>query len=117
MVSRRLLTILATLALALAAGMQRPELGYAWNYQIGRLLSATVYVYNLSVQAIPDGPSSPPVIAQFQRSLEDIREAAQVKHYDQLKVVKGPADCSFGSVVFRCINCRPSRTTRRSIPA
>ena len=149
MVSRHLLTILATLALALAAGspqaqspqlpqqtrvpapdrhpatgltfppqianaqkaysldygkgMQRPELGYAWNYQIGRLLSATVYVYNLSVQAIPDGPSSPPVIAQFQRSLEDIRAAAQAKRYDQLKVVKGPADCAFGSVVFRCI--------------
>jgi len=83
--------------------MNRPELGYSWNYQIGRLLLATVYVYNLSVQTIPDGPSNPPAIAQFQHSLEEIRQAAQFKGYDQLKTIKGPADCPVGSVVFRCI--------------
>lgn len=83
--------------------MNRPELGYGWGYSVGRLLLATVYVYNLGVRTIPDGASSPPVTAQFQQALEEIRQAAALKKYDQLKVVKGPADCTLGSITFRCI--------------
>lgn len=84
--------------------MQRPELGYAWNYQTPQLLSATVYVYTMGVQTITDGPSGPPVVAQFQRSLQDIYDGARIGgRYEQLKTVKGPTDCPFGSIVFRCV--------------
>lgn len=83
--------------------MNRPDLGYAWSYQEGQVMLTTVYVYNLGVQAIPDGPSSAPVSGQFQAALGDIRKAEEIKKYDQLKVTKGPADCTVGGLTFRCI--------------
>lgn len=82
----------------------RPELGYSWHYQTARLLSATIYVYTLSIRSIPDGPASPVVLAQFQRSLDEIGEAARLlKKYEQVKTVRAPADCPVGGIVFRCV--------------
>lgn len=83
--------------------LNRPDLGYGWSYQEGQSMVVTVYVYSLGVQAIPDGPSSAPVGEQFQAALGDIRQAAPSKHYDQLKIAKGPADCTMSRLTFRCV--------------
>jgi hypothetical protein len=83
--------------------MNRPNLGYGWSYQEGQSMVVTVYVYNLGIQAIPDGPSSAPVGDQLQSALGEIRQAAPSKHYDQLKIAKGPADCTIGRLAFRCV--------------
>ena len=84
--------------------MNRPELGYAWSYQTPNLLSATVYLYTMNVQTIPDGPASAPVVAQFQRSLQDIYDGAKLAgRYEQFKTAKAPADCPIGGIVFRCV--------------
>jgi hypothetical protein len=83
--------------------VNRPELGYSWSYKLGQRITATAYLYTLNVQNIPDGPSSPPLAAQFKRSLDEIYQAAEIKHYDQLRVAKGPADCTMSRLVFRCV--------------
>jgi hypothetical protein len=83
--------------------MGRPELGYSWHYQTPGLLSASVYVYTMAVRSIPDGPSSSLVLANFQQALGEIETAAKYKRYEQLKTIRGPADCPAGSVIFRCI--------------
>jgi hypothetical protein len=83
--------------------LNRPELGFSWGYQSGHEFLATVYVYNVDIQRIPDGASGQPVAAQFEQALEEIHQAASARKYDQLKVVRGPANCTVGSFAFRCI--------------
>lgn len=96
--------------------MQRPELGYAWNYQMPQLLSATVYVYTMDVQGITDGPAGAPVVAQFQNSLQEIYEGARIAgRYEQLKTVTGPTTCPFGSVVFRCITLSGINSSKQHV--
>lgn len=87
----------------------KPELGYGWNYRVGDQLIATVYVYDLSIRSIPDGPSSAVVQQQFQTSLQEIH-FAKYNRYDDIKTVKGPADCTIGSLVFRCITLSAIRS-------
>ncbi len=81
----------------------KPELGYGWNYRIGDQLVATVYVYNLSIRSIPDGPTSPVVQQQFQTSLLEIYQLAKYNRYEDIKTAKEPADCAIGGIIFRCI--------------
>lgn len=88
----------------------KPELGYGWNYRIGDQLIATVYVYDLSIRSIPDGPSSPVVQQQFQTSLQEIYQLAKYNRYEDIKTAKGPTDCTFGSIVFRCITLSALRS-------
>lgn len=89
---------------------RKPELGYGWNYRIGDQLIATVYVYDLSIRSIPDGPSSPVVQQQFQASLQEISQLAKYNRYEDLKTAKGPTDCTIGSLVFRCITLSAVRS-------
>jgi len=56
--------------------MNRPDLGYAWNYQTNQQLFVTLYVYPPRTGSIPDGPMDDAVLAQFQRALADIYEGA-----------------------------------------
>ena len=88
----------------------KPELGYGWNYRIGDQLIATVYVYDLSIRSIPDGPSSPVVQQQFQTSLQEIYQLAKYNRYEDIKTAKGPTDCTIGRVVFRCITLSAVRS-------
>jgi len=83
--------------------MNMPNLGYSWSYQEGQRMVVTVYVYTLGIQGIADGPSSAPVGDQFQAALGDIRQAAPSKYYDQLKIAKGPTDCTVSRLTFRCV--------------
>jgi hypothetical protein len=91
----------------------KPELGYGWNYRIGDQLIATVYVYDLSIRSIPDGPASPVVQQQFQTSLQEIYQLAKYNRYEDIKTAKGPTDCTFGSIVFRCITLSALRSADR----
>lgn len=93
--------------------VNRPDLGYGWTYAAGKQLLATVYVYTLGVQNIPDGPSSVPVRTQFDRSLADIHEAAKHNRYEGLKTVSGPIDCPVGGIVFRCITLSGIQSSTR----
>lgn len=88
----------------------KPELGYGWNYRIGDQLIVTVYVYDLSIRSIPDGPSSPVVQQQFQTSLQEIYQLAKYNRYEDIKTSKGPTDCSIGGIVFRCITLSAIRS-------
>lgn len=91
----------------------KPELGYGWNYRIGDQLIATVYVYDLSIRSIPDGPSSPVVQQQFQTSLQEIHQLAKYNRYEDIKTARGPTDCTIGSLVFRCITLSAIRSADR----
>ncbi len=88
----------------------KPELGFGWNYRIGDKLIATVYVYDLSIRSIPDGPSSAVVQQQFQTSLQEIYQIAKYNRYEDIKTAKGPTDCTIGSFVFRCITLSAIRS-------
>lgn len=90
----------------------KPGVGYSWGYQSGREFLATVYLYNLDIRGIPDGAASQQVVSQFQQALQDIRQAAAARKYDQLKVIRGPADCTAGSLTFRCITMSAMRDGR-----
>jgi hypothetical protein len=105
-----------TYSLDYGKAMQRPELGYAWNYQMPQLLSATVYIYTMNVQTITDGPTGAPVVAQFQQSLQEIYDGARIGgRYEQLKTVKGPTDCPLGSIVFRCITLSGINSSKQHV--
>lgn len=93
--------------------VNRPDLGYGWTYKAGQQLLATVYVYTMGVQNIPDGPSSAPVRAQFDRSLADIHEAAKYNRYEGLRTASGPTDCAVGGVVFRCVTLAGIQSSTR----
>lgn len=82
--------------------MNRPDLGYAWNYQTNQQLFVTLYVYPPRTESIPDGPMDDAVLAQFQRALADIYEGAKLGRYDQLKPVDGPDKCTIGGLTFLC---------------
>ncbi len=88
----------------------KPELGYGWNYRIGDQLIATVYVYDLSIRSIPDGPSSPVVQQQFLTSLQEIYQLAKYNRYEDLKTAKEPSDCVIGGLIFRCITLSAIRS-------
>jgi hypothetical protein len=82
--------------------MNRPDLGYAWNYGVPGQLSTTVYLYALGNTAIPPGPGSPVVIAQFDQAYRDIQLMAKSRN-DELKPVQGPTECGLASAKFRCV--------------
>lgn len=88
----------------------KPELGYGWNYRVGDQLIATVYVYDLSIRSIPDGPSSPVVQQQFQTSLQEIYQLAKYNRYEDIKTAKGPTDCKVSGLVFQCITLSAIRS-------
>lgn len=91
----------------------KPELGYGWNYRIADQLIATVYVYDLSIRSIPDGPSSPVVQQQFQTSLQEIHQLAKYNRYEDIRTARGPTECAIGSLVFRCITLSAIRSADR----
>ena len=80
----------------------QPAHGYTWTYQAGRL-RANVDVFSLIGQTIPDGAAGAPVEAQFQQSLKATHQAWTPRRYDQVKVAKEPANCTVGSLIFRCV--------------
>lgn len=82
--------------------MSRPELGYAWHYQMNQRLFVTLFVYPSATGSIPDGPMDDAVLAQFQRALADIYESAKAGRYEQLKPVDGPGQCTIGGLTFLC---------------
>lgn len=82
--------------------MNRPDLGYAWNYQTNQQLFVTLYVYPPASGFIPDGPMDDAVLTQFQRALADIYEGAKLGRYEQLKPVDGPGQCTIGGLAFLC---------------
>jgi hypothetical protein len=77
-----------------------PGLGYSWHYLVPQTLSATVYLYSLGETSIPTGANGPDVLEQFQEALGQIPES---KKYQQIAVLKGPTDCAFGAITFRCV--------------
>lgn len=79
-----------------------PELGWAWNYET-QAMTTTFYVYNFGLGSIPPGATSGPVLTQFQQAVADIEIGAQAGRYEQLKPSQGPANCTIGALVFRCI--------------
>jgi hypothetical protein len=83
--------------------MNRPDLGYSWNYRAGDLLVATLYVYNLGVPTIPPGANSWAVQRQFELATADIEVLARNGRYQQLKTAKGPGECTYNAIVFRCM--------------
>jgi hypothetical protein len=83
--------------------MKRPGLGYFWNYRAGDLLVATLYVYNLGVPTIPPGAASWAVQRQFELATADIEVLARNGRYQQLKTAKGPGECTYNAIVFRCM--------------
>ena len=83
--------------------MNRPDLGYSWNYRAGELLVATLYVYNLGVPTLPQGAASWAVQRQFEQATADIETLARNGRYEQLKTAKGPGECTYNAIVFRCM--------------
>lgn len=96
-----------------ARTMNRPDLGYAWNYRVPGLMVATIYLYNLGNASIPSGHDNPLVLAQFQQADNDIQAMAKSNRYDELKVTKEPADCRVANIVFRCLTLAAIRSTDR----
>lgn len=91
----------------------KPELGHGWNYRVGDQLIATVYVYDLAMRSIPDGPSSPVVQQQFETSLQEIYQLAKYNRYEDIRTAKEPTDCTIGRLVFRCITLAAIRSADR----
>jgi len=79
-----------------------PELGYAWNYETPAT-TTTFYIYNFGIAEIPSGARDSVVLTQFQQAIADIEIGARTGRYEQLKPSTGPADCTVGAMVFRCI--------------
>jgi hypothetical protein len=86
-----------------AKTMSRPDLGYAWNYQIAQRLFVTIYVYPAKSGRVPDGATDDLVLAQFQQALGDIYEGAKRGRYDDLKPVDAPGKCTIGGLAFLCV--------------
>jgi hypothetical protein len=93
-----------------AKTMNRPDLGYAWNYRVPGLTVATIYLYSLGNASIPSGDDNPLVLAQFRQAYSDIQVMAKSNRYDELKLMKEPADCRVASVVFRCLTLAAIRS-------
>ena len=91
----------------------KPELGYGWNYRVVDQLIATVYVYDLAMKSIPDGPSSPVVRQQFETSLQEIYQLAKYNRYEDIKTEEEPTDCAIGRLVFRCMTLAAIRSADR----
>jgi hypothetical protein len=83
--------------------MNRPDLGYSWNYRVTGLMVATVYLYTLGQTAIPAGAHNPLVLGQFEQAWNDIHGLAKSNRYDELALMKEPADCPVAAIVFRCV--------------
>jgi hypothetical protein len=77
-----------------------PGLGQSWHYTVPQTLSAGIYLYTYGQTSIAAGPGSPAVLQQFEQAMGDIPES---KKYEQLAVLKGPTDCTFGAITFRCV--------------
>jgi hypothetical protein len=75
-------------------------LGYSWHYIVPQTLSAGIYLYDFGQSSIPTGPAGTAVQQQFQQGMGDILES---KKYEQITIVKGPADCTYGAITFRCV--------------
>lgn len=93
-----------------AATTGKPALGYSWNYET-QALTTTFYVYNLGVAQIPSGAANGVVQQQFQQATGDIEAGARAGRYEQLKPSQGPANCTVGTMVFRCITFSAIRPT------
>ena len=84
--------------------MNRPDLGFAWSYQIDRLAVVTIYVYPAKSGRVPDGATDDLVLAQFQQALADIYEGAKRGRYDELKPIAAPGKCTIARLTFLCID-------------
>ena len=85
-----------------AKTINRPDLGYSWNYGVQDVMSGTVFIYQLGATSIPSGTTSPTMTAQFEQAYGDIRTAAS-QRAEELTVKKSPADCPVAQVIFRCM--------------
>src|SRR5262249_9123792 len=51
---------------------EHPGLGVTFKYRGGPKGEGTIFAYSKGVSAVPDGPSSPIVMQEFQRATEDV---------------------------------------------
>lgn len=77
-----------------------PGLGQSWHYTVPQTLSASVYLYTYGQTSISAGPNSPALLGQFQQATGDISES---KKYAKIAVLRGPSDCTAGTLTFRCV--------------
>jgi len=83
-----------------AKTFNRPELGQSWHYSIPGTISASVYVFTLGQTSIPNGAASPAVHDHFKQAMAEIQQSQK---YEKIAVAKGPANCVFGTIAFRCV--------------
>ena len=93
-----------------AATTGKPALGYAWNYET-QALTTTFFIYNFGIASIPSGATSSVVQQQFQQATSDIETGARAGRYEQLKPSQAPANCTVGTMVFRCVTFSAIRPT------
>lgn len=79
---------------------KEPGLGYSWHYSVPQTLSAGIYLYTMGMSSVPTGARDPAVLQQFDQGMGDIPLS---KKYEQLAVLKGPTDCTYGAITFRCV--------------
>ena len=89
-----------------------PKLGYYWGYQTPQL-TTSFYVYNFGITSIPTGAGSAVVLQQFQQAQSDIDVGAKAGRYEQLQVSQGPANCTVGPLIFRCVTYSALRPADR----
>lgn len=90
--------------------MQRPDLGFAWNYGVPGQLSTTIYLYAPGNVAIPQGAGNPVVIAHFDAAYADVLMLAK-QSYSEIKPIVGPTNCGMGNIVFRCVTLAEIRSS------
>lgn len=59
-------------------GYDDPALGYSVGYQRGAV-TATIYIYDSGVKAIPDNPDAAMVMAEFRASIRDVVELRKAR--------------------------------------
>jgi hypothetical protein len=64
-----------------------PGLGVSLAYQHPDGVTATLYIYNLGLAAIPDGAASPAVRQAFENSHQELLSMAQMGQYENIEVL------------------------------